>query len=211
MAARPARILILVIVAFAAGLLLARLIAPERVEPPATQRATVLPSPREIPPLALVDQAGRSMPENFFAGHWTLVFFGFTHCPDICPTTLATLAQVKGRLADLPAAEQPRVLLVTVDPERDTPDRLGQYVRHFDPAFLSASGTPDSIAAAAAAFGVPYARVTLPEGGYTMDHGSGLFVVGPGGGVVAYLSAPHDATVISNDYRAVVAWAERST
>jgi protein SCO1/2 len=151
------------------------------------------------------------MPANFFAGHWTLVFFGFTHCPDICPTTLATLAQVKGKLADLPAAEQPRVLLVTVDPERDTPDRLGLYVRHFDPAFLSASGTPESIAAAAAAFGVPYAKVTLPEGGYTMDHGSGLFVVGPEGGMVAYLSARHDASVISSDYRVIVAWAERST
>jgi protein SCO1/2 len=102
------------------------------------------------------------------------------------------------------------VLLVTVDPERDTPERLAQYVQFFNPAFLGAGGSPEAIAAAAAAFGVPYAKVTLPEGGYTMDHGSGLFVVGPEGGMVAYLSAPHDASIVASDYRAIVDWTEHS-
>ena len=134
------------------------------------------------------------------------MFFGFTQCPDICPTTLAVLAQAGRQLADLPQAEQPRVLLVSVDPERDTPERLAAYVRFFDPAFLGATGSLESIAAAAAAFGVPYAKVTMPEGGYTMDHGSGIFVVGPTGGIVAYLSAPHDAGVIARDYRKLLAW-----
>jgi protein SCO1/2 len=116
------------------------------------------------------------------------------------------LAQAGRQLGDLPQAEQPRVLLVSVDPERDTPERLAAYVRFFDPAFLGATGSLESIAAAAAAFGVPYAKVTMPEGGYTMDHGSGIFVVGPVGGIVAYLSAPHDAGVIARDYRKLLAW-----
>ena len=210
MAARPLRIGILVIVAFAAGLLLARLLTPTPVAPPATERATVLPAPRALPPLDLVDQDGRPLPADFFAGHWTLVFFGFTQCPDICPTTLATLAQVRRQLADLPVGEQPRVLLVSVDPERDPPERLAAYVRFFDASFLGATGSEQATAAAAAAFNVPYAKVSLPEGGYTLDHGSGLFVVGPTGGLVAYLSAPHQAGTIASDYRKIVAWAEQA-
>jgi protein SCO1/2 len=207
MAARPLRIGIAVIVAFAAGLLLARLIAPERAPPPQTERATLLPTPKSLPALALVDQDGRPLPADFFAGHWTLVFFGFTQCPDICPTTLATLAQASRQLADLAPGQQPRVLLVTVDPERDPPERLAAYVRFFDPGFLGATGSLEATAAAAAAFGVPYAKVSMPEGGYTMDHGSGLFVVGPAGDMVAYLSGPHEAATIARDYRKIVAWA----
>ena len=208
MAARPLRIAILVIVAFAAGLILARLLTPARIAPPETERATVLPEPRSLPPLELVDQDGRALPAGFFASHWTLVFFGFTQCPDICPTTLATLAQVRAQLADLPEVARPRVLLVSVDPERDPPERLAAYVRFFDPSFLGATGSAEATAAAASAFGVPYARVPLPEGGYTMDHGSGLFLVGPGGGLVAYLSAPHEAAIIARDFRRILEWTE---
>jgi len=208
MAARPLRIGILVIVAFAAGLILARVLTPARVEPPQTERATLLPVARALPPLDLTGQDGQPLPADFLSGHWTLVFFGFTQCPDICPTTLAVLAQARRQLTDLPEAGQPRVLLVSVDPERDTPERLAAYVRFFDPAFLGATGSLASIATTAAAFGVPYAKVTMPDGGYTMDHGSGIFVVSPTGGIVAYLSAPHDAGVIARDYRKVLAWQE---
>jgi protein SCO1/2 len=207
MAARPLRIGILVIVAFAAGLILARLLTPARDAAPQTERATVLPEPRALPALALVDQDGRALPAGFFAGHWTLVFFGFTQCPDVCPTTLATLAQASKQLVDLQPAQRPRVLLVSVDPQRDSPEHLGAYVRFFDPGFMGATGSLEATAAAAAAFGVPYAKVALPDGGYTMDHGSGLFLVGPTGGIVAFLSAPHDAGVIARDYRRIVAWA----
>jgi protein SCO1/2 len=208
MAARSLRIVVLVIVAFAAGLLLARLLAPTPVVPPETERATVFPAPRVLPPFELVDQDGQRLTTEFFQGHWTLVFFGFTQCPDICPTTLATLAQVARLLEDLPAEAQPRVLLVSVDPERDTPERLAPYVRFFNPRFLGAMGSLEATAAVAAAFGVPYAKVDLPDGGYTLDHGSGVFVVGPSGGLEAYLSAPHEATTIANDYRRIVAWTE---
>ncbi len=209
MAARPLRIVVLVIVAFAAGLLLARLLAPKAVEPPQTERATVFPSPRPVPVLDLVDQDGRPLGPDFFHGHWTLVFFGFTRGPDICPTTLATLAQSMRQLADLPDTRRPRVLLVSLDPDRDTPDILAPYVRFFDPAFLAATGSLPSVAAAAAAFNVPYAKVGQPDGGYTIDHGSGIFVVGPSGGTQAYFSAPHDAGTIARDYRAIVGWQEQ--
>jgi protein SCO1/2 len=204
MAARPLRIVVLVIVAFGAGLLLARLLAPARVTLPQTERATVLSTPRALPPLELVDQDGSPLGPAYFDGHWTLVFFGFTQCPDICPTTLATLAQTARALEDLPVALQPRVLLISVDPERDPPEILAPYVRFFDPRFLGATGSLEATAAAASAFSVPYAKVSLPEGGYTLDHGSGVFLIGPAGNMVAYFSAPHEATTIASDYRAIV-------
>jgi protein SCO1/2 len=208
MAARPLRIVVLVIVAFAAGLLLARLLVPGKVAPPQLEQATVFPAPRALPTLDLVDQDGKPLPPRFFDGHWTLVFFGFTQCPDICPTTLATLAQANKQFGDLPAGSRPRVLLVSVDPERDPPSILAPYVRFFDPAFLAATGSLEATAAAAAAFNVPYAKVAQDGGGYTLDHGSGIFVVGPTGGIVAYLSAPHDAARIAANVRSIVAWSE---
>lgn len=209
MAARPLRIVILTIVAFVAGLFLARVLFPPPAEPPQTERASVLPSPRDLPPLHLTDQDGRPLPADFFAGHWTLVFFGFTHCPDICPTTLATLARTVQQLGGLPAEQRPRVLLVSVDPERDEPAKLAAYVRFFDPAFLAATGSLRDVAEAAAAFGVPYAKVSLPGGGYTMDHGAGIFLVGPAGGIVAYSSGPHDAGILARDYRTIIDHAGR--
>lgn len=201
-ARRISTLVALLILAFAAGLLLARLVA--RPEPvPVTERATVLNPPRDLPAIALVDADGRPFTNARFEGGWTLVFFGFARCPDVCPTTLATLAQVQRELADLPAARRPRVLLVSVDPERDTPDVLGPYVRHFDPAFMAATGDPAQVRAFATAFGVPYAKVSVGNGDYTMDHGSGLFLVDPQGRLHAYLSSPHVAAVIARDYRAV--------
>lgn len=211
MPARPLRIVILAIVAFAGGLLVARALLPPRTVLPQTERATVLPSPAPLPALQLVDQDGRPLGADFFKGHWTIVFFGFTSCPDICPTTLATLAQATRQLADLPPAERPRVLLLTVDPERDDPSRLAAYVRFYDPAFLGATGAPDAVAAAAAAFRVPYAKVGLPDGGYTVDHGSSIVVVGPSGGIVAFSSAPHDAATIARDYRKLLEFEDGSS
>jgi protein SCO1 len=208
MATRHLRIGILAIVAFAAGLVLARALMPPRVATPQTERATVLRDGRPLAPLALTDQDGAPLGSDFFAGGWTIVFFGFTACPDVCPTTLATLSQAVRQLSDLPAAERPRVLLITVDPERDDPAKLAAYVRFFDPTFHGATGDAQSVAAAAKAFGVPFARVSLPEGGYTMDHGSGVFFVAPTGAIAAYSAAPHDAAVLARDYRKVVSDAQ---
>ena len=208
MTARLIRIGVIAIVAFALGLVLARAILPGAPKTPATELVTVLPQPRALPSLALVRHDGSALDTSFFRGHWTLVFFGFTQCPDVCPTTLTTLAQMKKQLADLPAGQQPRVLLVSVDPERDTPAILKPYVTFFDPSFLGATGTLAATTQAATAFSVPFAKVPLPGGGYTLDQGAGLFVVSPAGALVAYSSPPLDATVLARDYRKVVQYFE---
>ena len=210
MTARPLlRYALAAIVAFGLGLFLARVfVKPQEV--PVTENATILPQPRALPPLDLVDQDNRPLPSDFLHDRWTLVFFGFTQCPDVCPTTLTTLAQMKKKLADLPAGQQPRVLLVSVDPERDTPAILKPYVRFFDPSFLGATGTLAATTQAATAFSVPFAKVPLPGGGYTLDHGAGLFMVSPAGALAAYSSPPLDATVLARDYRKVVQYFEES-
>ncbi len=199
------------IVAFVLGLFLARALhAPQETPVPVTENATVLPQPRPLPALDLVDQDNRALPADYLRNGWTIVFFGFTQCPDVCPTTLALLAKTKKMLQDLPAARQPRILLISVDPERDTPGILKPYVTFFDPAFHGATGTPAGVQKAAAAFTVPYQKVPLPDGGYTMDHGAGLFIVAPGGNLAAYASPPLAADVLARDYRVVQEYVEES-
>jgi protein SCO1/2 len=212
MPARPVLIGVVLIVAFALGLFAAQRWFGDSRPGPSLARATLYPSPQSLDDsLALIDQDGEPFEADTMRGRWWLVFFGFTQCPDVCPTTLATLARMRAAVADLPAAEQPRVLLISVDPERDTPERLAAYVHYFDAQFLGATGPSPAIAAAAKRFGVPYAKVGLPSGGYTLDHGAGLFIVGPDAAIVAYSSAPHDASVLAADYRAIVKHREGST
>jgi protein SCO1/2 len=203
------RIALFAIVAFVLGLFLARaLLAPREVPVPATVNATVLPQTRALPALDLVDQDGRPFTGVEFRNGWTFVFFGFTQCPDVCPTTLTLLAQTVKRLTDLPFASQPRVLLISVDPERDTPAVLKPYVTFFDNGFKGATGSPAGIQAAATAFGVPFQKMPLPNGGYTMDHAAGLFIVAPDGGIAAYSSPPHTAEGLASDYRQVLQYFE---
>ena len=109
------------------------------------------------------------------------MFFGFTHCPDVCPTTLATLAQVR-KTAGIDSL---RVLLISVDPKRDTPAALKQYVRAFDPKFVGATGSQAAIDAVAKEFSVAVKRVDLPGGDYTMDHSAAVFLLNDSAELVA--------------------------
>lgn len=203
------RIALFAIVAFVLGLFLARgLLAPREVPVPATVNATVLPQTRVLPALDLIDQDGRPLAPDALRHGWTIVFFGFTQCPDVCPTTLTLLAHTRKQLAELPPAQQPRVLLISVDPERDTPAVLKPYVTFFDASFQGATGTPAGVQQAATAFGVPFQKMPLAAGGYTMDHGAGLFIVAPDGGIAAYSSPPLTADGLASDFRAVVQYFE---
>ena len=204
MSQRLPRLLLFATVAFVLGLLAARALQPSTGRPQ-LERATYLPDAPPLAPFALVGQDGKPLGRDAFRGHWTYVFFGFTACPDICPTTMGTLAAERRLLHDLPPDLQPQVLMVSVDPARDDAAKLGAYVRYFDPSFTAATGNEAAIASTAAAFGAAYTRVPTPDGGYTVDHSAGLFLVGPRGNLVATSSAPHDAAVMARDYRAIVA------
>jgi len=124
----------------------------------------------------LTDHRGMVQTEEDFAGRWMLVFFGFTNCPDVCPTTLSEVAAVMEGLGDEAAMVQP--IFITIDPERDTPTALAEYVPLFDAGIIGLTGTPEQIAATSETFPVFYERIeeaTAP-GGYTMGHTSHLFL-----------------------------------
>lgn len=126
-------------------------------------------------PFTLVDHQGTTVTQADFAGRPLLVFFGFTHCPHVCPSTLARLSTVLRELG--PQADALTVAFITVDPERDTTARLAEYRAPFDARIRYLTGTPDQIADVARAYGVSYAKVALADGDYTMDHTAALYLM----------------------------------
>ena len=172
---------------------------------PALERATLFEASRPLPAIALQDQSGQAFDLARMHGHWTLLFFGFTNCPDVCPTTLATLAEARRQLADLPPDEIPEVVLATVDPARDTPAALARYVAHFDPSFTGITGSRESIEVFTRDLGV-VVMIGEPaaDGSYTVDHSAAIFLIDPAAAFTALFSTPHDAGTIARDYRRIV-------
>jgi protein SCO1 len=162
---------------------------------PRLASGTWLPQPRPVVDFTLTDTTGRPFTRRDLTGAPTLVFFGFTHCPDVCPTTLLQLAQVRkhAALAGL------RVLFISVDPQRDTPPVLGLYVHAFDPTFQGLTGDAPTIARLAANFGVAVNRVELPDGDYTMDHSAVVFLLDSAARISAIFTPPFAAAALTAD------------
>jgi protein SCO1/2 len=153
--------------------------------------------------LALTDHNGVPRTLDDFKGKAVVIFFGFTHCPDACPTTMIELGTVARELgAD---AGRLQVLFVTVDPQRDTPDVLRQYVPAFNPAFLGLYGTPEQTARTAKEFKVYYQKQPLPGGDYTMDHSAGTFVFDPSGRLRLFAQYGAGAQALLHDIRLLLA------
>ena len=192
------------IVAIAAGILSARWLLQRQAEAQVgVTTATLLAPPRPMPPLALVDQDNRPFDAERLRGGWTLLFFCFTSCPDVCPVTMGALAETSKLLADLPERLRPRVVMISVDPERDTPERLAGYVKAFDPAFVGATGTKAAIDELALRIGVVVAKRPLDGENYSVDHTSSVFLIDPDGALHALFSAPHTPKLIAEDYRRI--------
>lgn len=191
------------ILAASAGVWLARSVL-KGPRAPIAASATVIQPARPLPSFDLLNEAGTPFTRANLEGHWSLVFFGFTHCPAICPTTLAMLQQTQQLLTDLPFGLQPQLVFISVDPERDTPAQIAQYVHFFGPTLRGVTGSPQRIDALTQALGVPVSRTTLPDGGYTVDHSAAIFVINPRGEFNALFSPPHTARGIAGDYRILV-------
>lgn len=154
--------------------------------------------------LSLPDANGQVRTLADFKGKLVVVFFGFTQCPDVCPTTLTELAQVKKALgAD---GERVQGVFITVDPERDTPEILKAYVGAFDPGFVALRGTPEQTAATAKDFKVFYAKVPgKTEGAYTMDHTAGAYVFDASGRVRLFTRQGAGAAALTSDLKQLLA------
>lgn len=181
----------LVLWALAAGALLAAiavvsytlLFAPD---PPKTVGARTNGSPMITTRFSLVDQTGKAVTEKDYQDKWKLVFFGFTHCPDVCPTALNTVASVMTSLGT--SADRLTPIFITVDPTRDTPKVMAEYVSAFDKRIVGLTGTEPQVAKAAKAFRVYYARVQQKSArdGYTMSHSSFMYLMAPNGRFVTH-------------------------
>ena len=147
----------------------------------------------------LTDQNGRVRTLADFRGKVVTVFFGYTHCPDVCPTVLAEMAQVMRELG--PDARNVQVLFVTVDPERDTPEVLQKYVPAFYPSFLGLYGDAEAMARTAKEFKIIYQKQALPGGGYSMDHSAGTYIYDRQGRLRLYASYGRGAAVLLHDIR----------
>jgi protein SCO1/2 len=148
----------------------------------------------------LTDHNGKPRTLADYRGKAVVVFFGYTQCPDVCPTTLAELAEAMKRLG--PDADRVQVLFVTIDPERDTPDLLSKYVPAFDPRFVGLYGDADATASTAKEFKIIYQKQPgKTPGSYTMDHSAGTFVFDPQGRLRVYVGYGQGPDVFAHDLK----------
>ena len=150
--------------------------------------------------LAMVDDSGQPRTLEDYEGKVLVAFFGFTQCPDVCPTSMSQLAHAMELLKD--DADKVQVLMITVDPQRDTPEVLSSYVKAFDPRFVGLTGTPEQLSATAKSFRTFYAKVpgATPED-YTMDHGASFYIMDKSGDARVLLRADASAEDVVHDIR----------
>ncbi|MDN7140882.1 SCO family protein [Pseudomonas sp. JQ170] len=149
----------------------------------------LLPQSRTVPSLEMTDEKGQAVAVDELKDKWSLLFFGYTFCPDICPTTLAQLRQVKSELPK-EAADRLQVILVSVDPNRDTPAQLQQYLGYFDKDFRGLTGSLENIQKLANAVSIPFIPADTSKPNYTVDHSGNLAVIGPDGKQRGFIRAP---------------------
>lgn len=174
------------------GFYLASIPVPRSVD--VGEGARVLPVPIELPAFALVDHEGAPFDRSRLEGRWSLLFFGYTYCPDVCPITLQNLIPVQDALAASDAETPVQVVFVSVDPERDAGDRLAEYVGFFHPDLVGVTGDPEEIRRLARGVGAFYRKA---EGGsdaedYLVDHSATLFLVDPDLRLRAVMDDPHE-------------------
>ena len=155
--------------------------------------------PRPLQPFTLSDHTGKPFGIEQLMGKWSFVFFGYTHCPDVCPTTMSVLNSVANRLGDSAPAVQ--YIFVSVDPERDTPGQLGQFVTWFNGDFVGVTGTDQELENLTRQLGVVYMRIPDEKqaGGYTVDHTASVLLFDPDGRFHAVFSAPLNAAELADD------------
>jgi len=161
------------------------------VPPPTPRSATVLPATAPLPDFALLDQHGNAATRDTFHGQWDLVFFGFTNCPDVCPLTLQALASARKELLESDQDPLPRIVLVSVDPERDTPAVMNAYVSSFSNDILGVTGDLEELQKLTKGLGIFFAKSFAEDGNYSMDHSAAVLVINPEAELHSLFSAPH--------------------
>jgi len=166
--------------------------------------ATRFPDARQIPAFSLIDHNNEPFTNAALRDHWSFLFFGYTHCPDVCPTTLSVLNSVAQRLQD--TTDKARFIFVSVDPERDTPETLARFVPYYNADFIGVTGSTPAMEQFTRDLGIMYLKVE-PEGAltdYQMDHTASVLLFDPDGRYHAVFSPPLSAEAITADFRRIL-------
>jgi len=182
-----------ILLAIIIGVLVGSYLTASDVPAPALREAgiIVLPSSRELPALHLASTLGARQDTQALIGKWSLVFFGYTFCPDICPTTLAELRQLK-KLLPAEAHENMQIMMVSVDPNRDSTEQLKLYLEYFDPEFVGLTGKLADIQTLSNALSIPFIPGDTSQPRYTVDHSGNLAIISPDGRQYGFIRAPLD-------------------
>lgn len=163
------------------------------------------PNPPEVANFSLTAQDGKAFSRSDFLDKWSFVFFGFTQCPDVCPTTMQTLKHTKALLATDPSFNNlGQIVFVSVDPERDTLAILNQYLNYFDEDFIGITGAKDKLTDLTKPLGILFAKIDDgSDNSYTMDHSASILLIDPQGRVLGLFSMPHDPQQLSDAFKAI--------
>jgi protein SCO1/2 len=165
-------------------------------------------NPRQLPKFSLTNHLNTAFSNQNLVGSWNMIFFGFTNCPDVCPLTLSVLNQVTSELKDF--SHVPRSIFISVDPKRDQPEKLKEYVEHFSHDMVGLTGSKEEIDALTQSLGAIYAIADNSSENYLVDHSAHIFVTAPDGSMVALFSTPHDAKEIADDFKVISALYEKN-
>jgi len=190
------------LLALGVGLLASQWLLPRPPAPPPEIAGIYLPAPQPLEDFQLVHHSGRPFTRENFHGHWTFLYFGYSFCPDVCPITLADLNRMRQLLDDRDAAAETAYIFVSVDPQRDTPERLRDYVTYFNPEFQGVTGAPEELDRLAQALYVFYQRGAEKEdsGYYLVDHSSTIILIDPEGRPRAIFTPPQTPERLAEDF-----------
>lgn len=173
---------------------------------PALEAALLYPEPRVLPDFNLTQANGKPLTLAEWRGHWNIVYFGYTSCPDVCPTTLQALKAAWGELGKRGLQPQVRIDFISVDPERDTPESLGKYVAFFSPDFIAATGSDAQLLEVTRALGLVYSRTRKADGTIEVDHSGSAVIIDPQGRLAGIFRPPLAPKQTADDIAALAAW-----
>lgn len=174
---------------------------------PININGTILKKPLNLPSFNLKTNNETNFDDTKLQNQWSLIFFGYTACPDICPTTLSTLNKMYSLLEDMPKQQKPTIIFVSIDSEKDQDNQANKYARYFNNNFIGLTGNKSQLENITKILGVVYQKVNVgnnQEASYVFDHSSTIYVVNPRAQIQAVLSSPHKAEELAKDYKALI-------
>lgn len=200
-------IVLLCVIALIVGMMVARVVRSPEISTEQLQQlgAIVKQQSTKLDDFSLIDHQGRPFDNRRLQGKWSLVFFGYTYCPDVCPTTMALLSQLEQELQGSIAEDNTQYILASVDPERDTPEKLAEYVTHFNTDFIGVTGEVASMFEFARNLNSMFAKAPIDDSGsYLVDHSMSIAIINPAGEHHGFLRGPHNVANMNQALRAIM-------